>query len=105
MLEIFIYDPSLKSAFLNLKVKASAKANSVNNFIIINDKPHLKLSIKAIPEKGKANAEIISFLSKEWRIERSNFAIIKGQTSNLKTIGIKNIEPDYLNSFLKYYMK
>ncbi|WP_341789923.1 DUF167 family protein [Rickettsia endosymbiont of Polydrusus tereticollis] len=105
MSEIFTYDPSLKSAFLNLKVKASAKANSVNNFIAVNDKLYLKLSIKAIPEKGKANAEIISFLSKEWRIERNNLAIIKGQTSNLKTIWIKNIESDYLNSFLKHYIE
>ncbi|MFY9590172.1 A1G_07140 family DUF167 domain protein [Rickettsia endosymbiont of Halotydeus destructor] len=104
MLEIFTYNSLLKSAFLNLKVKASAKANAVNDLITVNDKLYLKLSIKASPEKGKANEEIINYLAKEWRIERNNLEIIKGQTSNLKTLLIKNIEQDYLNLILKPYI-
>lgn len=103
--EIFTYNSLLKSAFLNVKVKASAKANAVNDFITVNDKIYLKLSIKAIPEKGKANEEIINYLAKEWQLNKSNLEIIKGQTSNLKTLLIKNIAQDYLNLIINSYIK
>ncbi|MGX6960096.1 MAG: DUF167 family protein [Rickettsia endosymbiont of Pentastiridius leporinus] len=100
----FTYNALSKSAFLNIKVKAGAKNNAINEFININDTPHLKISIKAIPEKGKANEEIISYLVKEWKLPRSNLEITKGHTNNLKTILIKNIEEEYLNLIINSYI-
>ena len=104
-MKFFIYNPLLRTASLNIKVKAAAKSNDIKEFIIINDIHHLKLSIKALPEQGKANEEIINFLAKEWQLLRNNLEIIKGHTNNLKTILIKNIDEEYLNLIISAYIK
>ncbi|MBI2634246.1 DUF167 domain-containing protein [Candidatus Peregrinibacteria bacterium] len=47
-----------------------------------------KIRIKAIPEKGKANKELIRFLSEEFKTEKENISIISGETDHLKLIKI-----------------
>lgn len=49
-----------------------------------------KIRIKAVPEKGKANAELIRFLAKEFNLSRENISIISGQTDSLKLVKISN---------------
>jgi uncharacterized protein len=49
----------------------------------------LKIKLKAAPEKGKANAELIKFLAKHFKTAKSNINIIKGKTSKNKVIEIK----------------
>jgi len=58
---------------------------------IINEKDDfLKIKLKAIPEKGKANTELIKFLAKHFKTTKSNINIIKGKTSRNKIIEIIN---------------
>ncbi|WP_367364182.1 DUF167 family protein [Candidatus Tisiphia endosymbiont of Nedyus quadrimaculatus] len=104
MSKIFNYNPNKKLAIIALKVKANAKTNKIGEFVIINNQYHLKLSIKAVPEDGKANDAIVNFLSKKWKICKNNFEIILGHTNSLKLLAIKNIELDYLNLHLKHYI-
>ncbi|AFB26894.1 MULTISPECIES: DUF167 domain-containing protein [Rickettsia] len=103
--KFYNYNSSSHQALLSFKVKPNSKQNLISNFVIINNIPYLKLSIKAIPEQGKANAEIINYLAKEWKLSRSNIEIIKGHTHSLKTILIKNINEDYLNLIINSYIK
>ena len=49
----------------------------------------LKIKLKAVPEKGKANAELIKFLAKHFKTAKSNINIIKGKTGRNKLIEIK----------------
>jgi hypothetical protein len=49
----------------------------------------LKIAIKAPPEKGKANQELIKFLSKKLRIPKSEINIISGLKSRRKEILLK----------------
>lgn len=105
MTKLFHYNDDQKIAIIGLRVKANAKINKIENYILINDRRYLKLSVKAVPEKGKANEEIITFLSKEWQITKSNLEIISGQTSNIKLLSIKNIDFAYLNLFLNHYIE
>ncbi|MCC8417776.1 MAG: DUF167 family protein [Rickettsia endosymbiont of Bryobia graminum] len=100
MSSFFNYDPNNKSAILGLKIKANAKFNEIGHFISINNKHYLKLSIKAVPENGKANEAIINFLSEKWQVNKKDLKIIFGHTNNLKLLEIKNISLDYLNSHL-----
>jgi len=53
-----------------------------------NGKPVLKVKVAAPPEDGKANAELIKFLSKQWDIPRSCMEITSGGTSRHKRIKI-----------------
>ena len=51
----------------------------------------LKVAVTAVPEKGKANKALITFLAKSWGIAKSDIEILKGQTDRHKTLAI-NIE-------------
>ena len=46
----------------------------------------LKIKLKAIPEKGKANKELISLLSKTFKVPKSQISIIQGLTSTRKKV-------------------
>jgi len=105
MFKVFNYNEDKKLAILGLKVKANSKIDDIQKFILINDKYYLKISTKSVPENGLANEAIINFLSKKWKISKSNIEIITGHTNSLKLIAIKNIDPDYLNLYLNNYIK
>ena len=48
----------------------------------------LKIRIAAPPEKGKANIELIKFLSKHFNVPKDQISIISGKTDPLKLIKI-----------------
>ena len=48
----------------------------------------LRVSVTAVPENGKANAALIKFLSKKWRLPKSIFSIISGETARNKALKI-----------------
>jgi len=48
----------------------------------------LKIKLKAIPEKGKANAELIKFLAKHFKTAKSNIKIIQGEKGRNKVVEI-----------------
>ncbi len=47
----------------------------------------LKMRIAAVPDKGKANKELISFFKKEFKL---NIEILSGETSRKKRIRIQS---------------
>jgi uncharacterized protein (TIGR00251 family) len=51
----------------------------------------LKVSVTAVPEKGKANKALIALLAGEWGISRQSIEIAKGATAKNKLLIIKNI--------------
>lgn len=53
----------------------------------------LKIKIQAPPEDGKANKELIQFLSKLLEVPSSHLELINGLTSPLKTILISAAVP------------
>ena len=48
----------------------------------------IKIRVAAPPEKGKANQELIRFLSKELNVKKDQITIISGKTEPLKLIKI-----------------
>lgn len=48
----------------------------------------LKIKIVAVPDKGKANQELINFLSKRLDINKSNIEIIRGKKNHRKIISL-----------------
>ncbi len=51
----------------------------------------IKIRIHAQPEKGKANEELIRFLSKDMKIPQINFKILSGKSDRIKLIKIDGI--------------
>ena len=54
----------------------------------------LRAQVTAVPEDGKANAALIKLLSKQWRVPKSDMAIIQGATDRRKVILISGDGPD-----------
>jgi uncharacterized protein (TIGR00251 family) len=47
-----------------------------------------KIRLKAVPEKGKANQELISFLSKLLKVPKASVTIVSGATDRNKLVKI-----------------
>lgn len=65
--------------------------NASKNAIIKTDENSIKVKITAQPIDGKANKALIEFLSKQFKVPKSYFEILKGETSKEKSILVKNI--------------
>lgn len=50
----------------------------------------LKVRIQAPPVEGKANAYLVKFLSKQWKIPRADIEILSGETGRNKRLRISN---------------
>ncbi len=76
--------------YLRIKVIPKSAKNEVVE-ILEDDSGEqtIKIRIKAPPVKGKANAELIKFLSKELNVPKDRISIISGKTEQLKLIKIK----------------
>ncbi len=71
-----------------LKVRAGAKQNVVDGWIVIGNKEYLKLSIKCPPERGKANKAIIDYLAEELDLPKSDIEITSGKLSQFKVVSL-----------------
>ncbi len=85
---------------INIRVSPNASKNE----IIISD-DMIKLKITTQPLEGKANKAVIELLSKQLKVPKSNFEIVKGQTSKDKTILIKLSNPDKVTEVQKFFNK
>ena len=78
--------PDIKSGYLQVKVIPKSPKNEIVEILADNT---VKIRIKAPPEKGRANAELLKFLSKELNLPLQNLSIISGKTEQRKLIKIK----------------
>lgn len=88
-----------KGLILKLKIVPNSSKNE-----IIKTEEGLKVKITAQPIEGKANKALIEFLSKTFKISKSSFEIIKGETSKEKTILIKCEDEEKLQK-IKDFLK
>lgn len=60
----------------------------------------VKIRISSPAEKGKANRELVSFLSLKLQIPKKDIKITSGELSNIKTLEIKGIFQDSLKNLI-----
>jgi len=73
--------------FISVRVSPNSTRNEVVGF---NDGVW-QVKVSAPPIKGKANKELIAFLSKILGVGRSSLSIIKGHTSRNKLMAIDGL--------------
>ena len=73
-----------------VRVHPNAARNEVVGFI----GEVLQIRVAASPVKGKANQELIAFLSKVLGISKSRIGIIKGHTARNKVIAIDGLSQE-----------
>jgi len=84
---------------MKLNVKAIPGAQRTEVMEWLNDVT-VKIRLNAQPEKGKANAELISFLSKQLGLPKSCITVLKGTTSRDKVVGLSEMDWEALRSCL-----
>lgn len=77
---------------IQLRISPNASKNE-----IIKTTDGIKVKITAQPIDGKANKALIEFLSKQFKVPKSYFEILKGETSKDKTVLINNIDTAKIN--------
>ena len=81
---------------LSLRVTPNAGRDSVDGVEVRDDgSTVLRLRVKAVPDKGKANAAVIALLAKSLGIPKSAIALVSGETARLKTLRLAG-DPDTL---------
>jgi uncharacterized protein (TIGR00251 family) len=68
-----------------LRVRVVPKSSKTEFYEILDDDTW-KIRVKAVPEKGKANAELVKYLSKLLGIPKGKISIISGQSDRTKLI-------------------
>lgn len=48
----------------------------------------IKIKVAAVPERGKANAELCSYLAHEFGVHQNRVQVIAGQTSPIKVVRV-----------------
>ena len=77
---------------LTLRISPNASKNE-----IIKTPEGIKVKITAQPIDGKANKALVEFLAKQFKVPKSYFEIIRGETSKDKSILINNIDTEKVN--------
>ena len=91
-----------------LQVKISPNASSLaikGIFTDSDNKDFLKITVVSVPEKGKANKELIKFLSKELGIPKSDIEIVSGETGHFKKILLKHKSEQIMAKFDEWNRK
>lgn len=74
-------------AIVVVKVYPKSKKNEVVGY----EKEVIKIRVKQIPEKGKANDAVIEVLSKFFKVPKSNIKILTGKSARIKRVSIEGI--------------
>ena len=79
---------SQQPATITLRVQPNAKRNELLKF----EDGVLHVRVAAPPVKGKANRELIDFLSRSLGVSRGSITIEKGLTSRTKVIAVAGLD-------------
>lgn len=81
---------------LHTRVTPNAARNEITGFT----DGVLRVKIEATPLKGKANKELVNYLSRELGVNKTSLQLVKGQSSRNKVISINGItEADIIRRF------
>lgn len=64
----------------------------------------LKVSVTAVPEKGRANEAVTKLLAKAWGVPRSRMSVLAGATGRRKTLLVQG-EPDAVMAGLQTWLE
>lgn len=75
--------------YIQIKVIPKSRATE---FVEKMDDETYKIRVKAAPEKGKANTELIRFLAKTLKVTKDEIIIISGHTDTRKLLKIPDLK-------------
>lgn len=85
------------------KITAHIQANASQNKVVGFKGGVLQVRIAAPPVKGKANKELVKFLSNILEVSKSNLTIEKGASGKRKIIAIRGLGQEQVVRLLERY--
>ena len=74
---------------LRLRVTPNASADRIEGIETRDDGGDvIRIRVRAVPDRGKANAAVIALLAKTLGVPRSDCEVVAGTTARLKTVRI-----------------
>ena len=61
----------------------------------------LQLRVTAPPDKGRANAAVLSMLAQALGVAKSRVRIVRGQTSRNKVVTVESLSPEEVRGILE----
>ena len=87
-------DKNNTSTRLHIRATAGARQNEVLGFT----DGVLYVKVAALPDRGKANRELIDYLSRILDINKSSLRLLKGHTSRNKVIDVDGLSREDINT-------
>ncbi len=87
-----------EGVILDLEISAGAKETTIQGYNEWRKRIEVRIAQRA--QKGKANSELISFLSDLFNVNSKNIEIISGLTSSKKSVLILQKNPDEILEIL-----
>ena len=87
---------------LYLRVTPNAGVDRIEGFETRDDgSVVLRVRVKAVPDKGKANAAVIALVARALGVPKSAIALVSGDTARLKTLHISGDPANLASSAAK----
>ena len=83
----------------NFPVKVQPKAS--RDQVVGYREGVLQLRVTAPPDKGRANAAVVSLLAEALGVAKSSVRIVRGQTSRDKVVTVESLSPEEVRGILQ----
>ena len=93
--ELIPYKVFKDVCYLNIKVIPKSSRQISGSVIIFDNKNYWKIYLLSHPENGKANKELIEFLSKRTGVNKSSINIHSGITTQYKILQIIDVSANF----------
>lgn len=91
-----------EGAILRLRVTPNASKDAIEGVETTADGlSHLKVRVRAVPDKGAANAAVLTLLAKTLGVPKSALELVSGHAARIKTMRVATLCPDQAEATLK----
>lgn len=88
-----VYELSKQGVILRVRLTPNSSSCFIKGiFENADGDQFLKINVVSVPEKGKANKELLLLLAKELKLAKSDLEIVSGETGRYKKILLKVTE-------------
>jgi uncharacterized protein (TIGR00251 family) len=87
-----VFDEIKDGVILRVRLSPNSSSCGINGFFALDGIAFLKINVISVPEKGKANKELIGFLSKALKMPKKNIEIVSGELDRFKKLSIKGVD-------------
>ena len=93
--------PCLRSSAEGALLEIYVQPKSSKNELVGIHQGSLKIRLTAPPVEGEANKECVKFLAKLLGVPKSDIRIVQGHKSRQKTLSIRGLSPETIQTRLK----